>query len=44
MYKKDSNLNVHVWIFKDAIQAKNEIVLKEIINMFNFTLKDNTFD
>jgi hypothetical protein len=42
MYKKNSNLNAHVRIFKAVIKANNETILDEIINMFNFTLKDNT--
>jgi hypothetical protein len=43
-YVKDSNPNVHVRVFKVAIKANNETDDAEIVNMFNFTLKDIMFD
>jgi len=43
-YKKDSNMDAHVQIFKAAIKVNYETVDEEITNMFNFTLKDNAFD
>jgi hypothetical protein len=39
-YVKDSDLNVHVKIFKVAIKANTEIDDVEIVNMFIFTLKN----
>jgi hypothetical protein len=41
-YKKDSNPNVHVQIFKVVIKATDELVNEEITNLFNFTLRNNT--
>jgi hypothetical protein len=43
-YKKDSNPNVHVQIFKVVIKTTDELVNEEIANLFNFTLRNNTFD
>ncbi len=43
-YKKNNNLNVHVWIFKVAIKVNGETIDKKITNLFNFMLKDNTLD
>jgi hypothetical protein len=39
-YVKDSNPNAHVRVFKVAIKENSEIVDVEIVNLFNFTLKD----
>lgn len=41
IYKKDSNLDVHVRIFKATIKANYEMIDEEIANLFNFTSKDN---
>jgi hypothetical protein len=41
-YKKNFDLDVHVWIFKATIKANGEMVDEEIANLFNFTLRDNT--
>ncbi len=43
-YKKNFDTNAHVQIFKVAIKANGETVNEKLINMFNFTLKDNAFD
>ncbi len=43
-YKKDSNIDVQVQVFKVVIKANSEIIDEEITNLFNFTLKDNTYD
>ncbi len=39
-YVKDSNLNVHVRVFKVIIRANIETNDVKIINLFSFTLKD----
>jgi len=39
--KKYFDLDAHIWVFKANIKANNEIVNEEIMNLFNFTLKDN---
>jgi len=41
---KDFNPNAHVQVFKANIKANNETVDEEIINLSNFTLKDNTIN
>jgi hypothetical protein len=41
---KDSNHNAHVQVFKANIKVNNETIDEEIINLFNFTLKDNAFN
>jgi hypothetical protein len=41
---KNFSPDAHVQIFKVVIKANNEIVNEEVINLFNFTLKDNAFD
>jgi hypothetical protein len=43
-YKKNFNLDAHVQVFKAVIKGNSEIVDEEIVNMFNFTLKDNASD
>jgi len=43
-YKKNSDMDVHVWVFKVVIKTNSAIIDEEITNLFNFTLKDNTFD
>jgi uncharacterized protein YdhG (YjbR/CyaY superfamily) len=43
-YKKNSNLDVHVQVFKVAIKVNDEMVDDKIINQFNFTLKNKAFD
>ncbi len=40
-YKKDSNMDVHIKIFKVTIKTNGETINEEITNMFNFKLKDN---
>jgi len=40
-YVKDTNLNVHIRIFKKTIKANGETMEVDIINLFGFTLKDN---
>jgi hypothetical protein len=40
-YKKDSNMDVHVKVFKATIKTNGETINEEITNMFNFKLKDN---
>jgi hypothetical protein len=41
-YEKNFDWNAHVQVFKVVIKANNQIVdIKEIANMFNFTLRDN---
>ncbi len=39
-YVKDFDLDAHVKIFKVAIKANSETNDVEILNLFNFTLKD----
>jgi hypothetical protein len=41
---KDFDPDVHVRIFKAIIKANDEIIDEEIASLFNFVLKDNTFD
>jgi hypothetical protein len=43
-YKKDSDPNIHVQVFKVIIKVNDETIDEEIINLFNFTLRDDTFD
>jgi hypothetical protein len=43
-YKKDSNPNAHLQIFKVVVKANDEMINKEIIHLSNFTLKDNALD
>ncbi len=43
-YVNDTNLNVHIRIFKKVIKASMKIVEADIINMFNFTLKNNILE
>ncbi len=40
-YKKDSDLDVHVWIFKAIIQTNDETIDEVITNCFNFMLRNN---
>jgi hypothetical protein len=40
---KNFGLDAHVRVFKVVIKTNNETVDEKIINLFNFTLKDNTF-
>lgn len=40
-YKKDFNLDAHVWIFKTIFKINGEMVDEEITNIFNFTLRNN---
>jgi hypothetical protein len=39
-YVKDTNLNVHMKVFKKAIRTNNEIMETNIIDLFGFTLRD----
>jgi hypothetical protein len=43
-YKKYLNLDAHVRVFKVTITTNDEMIDEEIVNLFNFTLKDNAFD
>jgi hypothetical protein len=36
-YVKDTNLNVHIKVFKKAIKANGETMEANIINLFGFT-------
>jgi hypothetical protein len=35
-YKKDSNTNVHIEVFKSTIKANGEMINEEITNLFDF--------
>jgi hypothetical protein len=41
---KDPNPNVHVKVFKVAIQTKNETNDAKIVNLFSFTLSDTMYN
>jgi hypothetical protein len=43
-YVKNSDLGVHVRVFKATIRVNNEIDDAKIINLFNFTLRNTMFD
>jgi hypothetical protein len=43
-YKKNNNLDAHVWVFKAAIKVNGETIDEKITNLFNFMLKDNGLD
>lgn len=44
-YKKNFDLNVHVWVIKVVIKVNNgETVDDKITNLFNFTLRNNAFN
>jgi hypothetical protein len=38
-YKKNSNLDAHVGVFKTIIKVNDEPINEEITKIFNFTLK-----
>jgi len=38
---KDTNLNVHITVFKKAIKANGETIKFDIINLFGFTFRDS---
>jgi len=40
-YVKDTDLDVHIRVFKKAIKANGETMEANIINLFGFILKDN---
>jgi hypothetical protein len=40
-YVKNTNLDVHIRVFKKAIKVNSEMMEVEIINLFGFTLKDS---
>ncbi len=42
-YVKDTNLDIHIRVFKKAIKVNSEMMEAEIINLFGFTLKDSIF-
>jgi hypothetical protein len=44
IYVKDTNLDVHIQVFKKAIKANGEIINEDIIHLFTFTLKDSIFE
>jgi hypothetical protein len=41
IYFKDTNLDVHIQVFKKAIKANGGIINEDIINLFRFTFRDN---
>ncbi len=43
-YVKDSDLDIHVKVFRVAIRANGEIDDEKIINLFSFTLRDIMFN
>jgi len=43
-YVKDTNLDVHIKVFKKAIKANGETMEVDIMNLFRFTLKDSIFE
>jgi len=43
-YVKDIDLDVHINIFKKMINANGETMQTNIMNLFNFTLRDNILD
>jgi hypothetical protein len=40
-YVKDTYLDVHIRVFKNAIKANGETMEVDIINLFGFTFRDN---
>jgi hypothetical protein len=42
-YVKDTDLDVHIKVFKKVIKVNGEIVEVDIINLFGFTLKDSIY-
>jgi hypothetical protein len=40
-YVKDTDLNVHIRVFKKVIKVNGETMEANIINMFGFTFKDS---
>jgi hypothetical protein len=44
MYVKDTDLDVHIRIFKKIIKANGETVEAYIMNLFGFTLRDNILE
>jgi hypothetical protein len=40
-YIKNFDLDAHVQVFKVAIKANGETIDEEIVNLFNFMLRDN---
>jgi hypothetical protein len=43
-YVKDIDLDVHIKIFKKMIKANGETMQTNIMNLFNFTLRDNILE
>jgi hypothetical protein len=43
-YVKDTDLDVHIKVFKKAIKINGEIMEANIINLFGFTFRDNIFE
>jgi hypothetical protein len=43
-YVKDTDLNVHIKVFKKAIKTNGETMKVDIINLFSFTFRDNIFE
>jgi hypothetical protein len=43
-YKKYSDPNAHVRVFKAIIKAYNEMLDEEITNLLNLTLRDNALN
>jgi hypothetical protein len=40
-YVKDTNLDVHIRVFKKAIKTNGEIIKSDIVNMFRIIFRDN---
>jgi hypothetical protein len=40
-YVKDTDLDVHIKVFKKVIKANGETMEVDIINLFSFSLKDS---
>ncbi len=41
---QNTNLDVHIKVFKKAIKANGEMMEVDIINLFRFTFKDSIFE
>jgi hypothetical protein len=44
IYVKDTDLDVHIKVFKKVIKTNGEIVEADIINLFRFIFRDNIFE
>jgi hypothetical protein len=43
-YKKNFDPDAHVWVFKTIIKFNSERINEQIINLFNFTFRNNASD